>query len=362
MADIENIQKRPQLYMDGTKLNRHLAEVVSWQKDEWFAPIHMEISPSKVCNQHCSFCYIEWSQGNINMPRTMLMDLIRDGARIGIKSALLAGEGEPTLNPAYVDAIELAGEVGLDMALNTNAVTMTEEDMRRFLPHLSWMRCSVQAAHAPLYSEIHESPERHFEMAINNIALASQIKREMGLEVAIGVQQVLLNENGPEIPELARLAKSIGADYYVIKPCHIHDYNTYEKQENLVEKFRPELEAAEALSDGNFKAVVRWNFLNEAEQPRTYARCLGISFIIQITADGRVVTCYPWADKKEHEYGTLAGSDIEAILKSPDFKKTCKWVEDEVDVSACMPTCRQHNANKYLWWLSEETPDHLNFI
>jgi len=292
----------------------------------------------------------------------MLLDLIRDGARVGIKSALLAGEGEPTLNPAYVDAIELAGEVGLDMALNTNAVTMTESDMRRFLPHLSWMRCSVQAANETLYAEIHECPERHFQTAIDNIELACRIKREMRLDVAIGVQQVLLNENGEEIPKLAELAKSIGADYYVIKPCHLHDYNSYVKQENLVEKFRGELETAESLSDDDFKAVVRWNFLQEAEQPRTYSRCLGVAFIIQITADGKVVTCYPWADKKEHEYGTLAESNIEEILKSPDFGKTCGWVEENVDVSTCMPTCRQHNANKYLWWLKEEVPDHLNFV
>jgi len=362
MPTAEEKVSRPPLYMDGTKLNRHLDEVVRWQRNEWFAPIHMEISPSKVCNQHCSFCYIEWSHGKINMPRSMLLDLIRDGARIGIKSALLAGEGEPTLNPAYVEAIEVAGEVGLDMALNTNAVTMTEEEMQRFLPHLSWMRCSVQAAHETLYAKIHESPERHFGMAIDNIATACRIKREQGLELAVGVQQVLLKENGSEIPKLAELARSIGADYYVIKPCHPHDYNSYEKQENLVETFRGELEAAEALSTDGFKAVVRWNFLNEAEVPRNYSKCLGIPFIIQITAEGRVVTCYPWADKKEHEYGTLAGNTIEEILKSPQFGQTCRWVEDEVDVSACMPTCRQHNANKYLWWLKEEQPDHLNFI
>ena len=36
---------KKELFMDGTKLNRHLEEVVKWQNKEWFAPIHMEISP-----------------------------------------------------------------------------------------------------------------------------------------------------------------------------------------------------------------------------------------------------------------------------------------------------------------------------
>ena len=350
--------------MDGTKLNRHLEEVVKWQRGEWFAPIHMEISPSKICNQHCTFCYIDWAHGVTNMPEEMLLNLIRDGARIGIKSALLAGEGEPTLNKVYVRAITLAGEVGMDMALNTNGVTMKEEEMMEFLPPLSWMRVSVQAAHKELYAKIHTCPERQFNLAIGNTAKACEIKRKLGLKVAIGIQQVLLNENGKEIPKLAQLAKEIGADYYVIKPCHPHEdnLNKYEKQENLVEKYRHQLEEAESLSTDKFKSVVRWNFLKEAEQPRTYARCLGVPFIIQITADGKVVTCYPWADKKEHEYGTLKEKSIEEIVKSPHFGATCKWVEDSVDVSKCMPTCRQHNANKYLWWLKEEQPDHLSFI
>ena len=42
------------------------------------------------------------------------------------KKRLIAGR-RPDRKPAYVDAIEAAGEVGFDMALNTNAVLLTEE-------------------------------------------------------------------------------------------------------------------------------------------------------------------------------------------------------------------------------------------
>ena len=62
------------------------------------------------------------------------------------------------------------------------------------------------------------------------------------------------------------------------------------------------------------------------------------------------------------------------IIKSDKFQKICNYVEKEVNVHKCMPTCRQHNANKYLWSITEEgkTPTkdvnlkddtiHLNFI
>lgn len=353
---------KKELFMDGTKLNRHLEEVVKWRQGEWFAPIHMEISVSNMCNQNCSFCYINWGHGKVNMPEDMLITLIRDAKKIGMKSALIAGEGEPTINRAYVRAIEVAGEVGLDMAFNTNAVLFSQDDLMRILPHLSWMRCSVQAATPKLYAQIHDAREKDFSQAINNIKMAAEIKRKFNLDVSIGVQQVLLKENGHEAASLAQLAKDIGADYYVVKPCHPHEDNkfSYITEDDLVEKFRDVLENAEKLSDNTFKAIVRWNFLTASK--RTYAKCNALPFIIQIGATGDIYTCYPMAHRKEHLYGSLAEKSLEEILKSSKYQDTWKWVADNVDVSKCMPTCRQHNANTYLSWLTEETPLHNNFI
>ncbi len=352
-----------QLYMDGTKLNRHLAEVVKWQNGDWFPPIHMEVSLANVCNQKCTFCYIIWAHGKILMPGDMACDLMRSAKEVGVKSVLIAGEGEPTANPAYVETIEAAGEAGLDVALNTNAVRLDDDALRRILPHLSWVRFSFQGSHKDLYADIHQVPEQHFEKAVGNIRRAAEIKKELGLDVTLGMQQVLLKENGSDAFNTAKLAKSLGCDYYVIKPCHPHDNNEdYQTIANLVETHRDTLEKAVELSDDDFKAVVRWNFLAEAEAPRDYHRCLGLPFIVQITADGRVVTCYPHSDKEQHSYGSLTEAQFADIVRSPEFGAKCRSIGDTVDVHNCMPTCRQHNANKFLWWLEEEKPTHFNFI
>ena len=149
-------------------------------------------------------------------------------------------KGEPTINPAYVDAIEVAGEVGMDMALNSNAILFNEADVMRFLPHLSWLRISFQSADRSLYAKIHETKEKDFDKAVENIKLVCDIKKKLNLDVAIGVQQVLLKENGHDSYNIAKLARELGADYYVIKPCHPHEDNKfdYETEVDLVEKFR----------------------------------------------------------------------------------------------------------------------------
>ena len=353
-----------ELFMDDTKLDRHVEEVARWRQGKWIAPIHMEVSLANVCNQKCTFCYINWSHAKGLMPADMATDLMRSAKRVGVKSTLIAGEGEPTLNPVYVEAIETCGEVGLDVAFNTNAVRMTEKEIERIMPHLSWVRCSVQGSNPELYTKIHQVDEHHYKKAMKHIAYMATVRDRNNYDVKIGVQQVQLAENAHDAYDLAKLARELGADYYVIKPCHPHELNTnnYAATTGLVEQYRNVLERAQELNTDRFKVMIRWNFLKEASEPRTYHKCLGLPFIIQITAEGDIVTCYPWATEGKHRYGSLRDRSLEDIVRSPEYRATWEWARDNVNVHKCMPTCRQHNANKFLWWLTEESPAHLNFI
>lgn len=350
------------LYMDGTKLDRHLEEVNRWKEKKWFSPIHMELSFTNMCNQKCTFCYTAWAHGTTKMSKDTIVSMIRSAKKTGVKSTLIAGEGEPTINPFYKDAILTCGEVGLDCALNTNAIKMNEDDIRQVLPHLQWVRFSFQGSNEDLYSKIHKVPVAQYKKAVQNIALAAKIKKELGLKVMLGLQQVLIDENGADTFETAKLAKKLGCDYYVIKPCHPHEHTSFKKIGDLVEKYKSTLDKIQSLNDEKFKGVVRWNFLKEAEEKRPYNKCLGIPFIVQILSDGNVSTCYPMSDDKRHHYGNLNENSFEEIIKSEKFQNVVKYVEDNVNVHKCMPTCRQHNANKYLWRLKEEEPMHLNFI
>ena len=352
------------LYMDGTKLNRHLDEVVKWKNNQWFSPLHMELSMTNICNQHCTFCYIDWSHGKQRLNETSTRKLIKDAKRVGLKSVLIAGEGEPTVNKAYITAIETAHEVGLDIALNTNAVLMSKSEIENIIPKLSWLRISFQAPTKELYSKIHQCHEKMYDQAVNNIRYCNEVKKRTKSKIAIGLQQVLLDDNGAEVYENAKLAKELGCDYYVIKPCHPHEDNKagFKEEEDLVHKYKDTLSKAETLSDSKFKAIIRWNFLQEAKIPRNYNKCLALPFIVQVTANGEVYTCYPHANKKDYLYGSIHETNFYDLVKSEEFKRRWTWCRDNTDVTKCMPTCRHHNANKYLWWLTEENPDHFNFI
>ena len=352
------------LFMDGTKLNLHVSEISSWMKGESIVPIHAELSLTNVCNQKCEFCYINWSHGKDLLSKEAALSFVDDAKEIGVKSVLIAGDGEPTLNPHWREVIERFYERKLDVALNTNFVQIKDSDFELLGKSLSWLRISFQSHQADKYAQIHRCPPDHYDRVIDNIKKMVAYKKRTGAPLAIGLQQVLLPDNAMDVLETAQLAKSLGVDYYVLKPYHPHELNTkYDvSSKELVSIYKDELKEAEKISNEQFKAIIRWDFLQEASIERTYKKCLALPFIIQVSSNGNVNSCYPHSDKKENIYGNLNSTRLKNIILSEDFRAKWKHLSEVTDVSKCMPLCRHHNANKYLDVITNQQPEHVNFI
>ncbi|MBT6047894.1 MAG: radical SAM protein [Candidatus Scalindua sp.] len=351
-----------QLFLDGHKLIHHLDVVEDFMKGKTIVPIHAEISPTSLCNQNCRFCYRDFDgHKSQSLSREVFLGLIRSLAEVGVKSVLLAGDGEPLMNEYTPDAIVLGREMGLDMALNSNAVLLTEGIIKKILPSLTWIRFSVMSPEIETYKQIHGVKKDHLRVAIDNIKKCVEFKREHGLDVTIGIQQVLLRENATQVFQEAQMAKTIGVDYYVLKPFSKHNENTYSTDEDLHIQYHEELQKAERLTDGSFNCIIRWNTF-EDKGVRDYEKCYGIPFIAQIGADGGFYSCCPFFGMKEFSFGNLYEKSFEEILRSERRKVVIKNIIDNVNVHKdCMTYCRHHQINKFLWTL-ENSPAHLNFI
>ncbi|MDC1175724.1 radical SAM protein, partial [Bacteriovoracaceae bacterium] len=276
------------LFLDGSKLIHHLDRVSDWEKGKRIAPLHVEVSPSSGCNQRCNLCYVDYlGHKTKSLDEKIMIDMVRSFAKIGVKSVLLAGEGEPTANPGIIPMIEEAGRLGVDMAINSNAVLLTEDMSKRILPHLTWARFTFQASNKALYDRIHLGGKNDFERAIRNVERAVKIKKDNNLKVTLGIQQIFINENYRDVLETAKLAKNIGVDYYVVKRFSKHPENEYDVPEDLYKQSLDLFEEAEKLQDENFKVIVRWkNFTKDCN--RNYKKCVGTPFITQVLADGGV--------------------------------------------------------------------------
>ena len=347
-------------FLDGSKLLYHLPRVEKWLKGEQVYPVHVEISPSSGCNYRCILCCVDYKKHKLqNLSKELMLRIIDDFKEVGVKSFLLAGEGEPLLNRHSIDMLQKAKEAGIDGALTTNGVLFTPQVVDKVLDALSWTRYSIQSPRPKKYALIHGTSESDFDTVMENIKYAVKVKKDKNLKVTIGIQQILINENFNVVLENAKMAKELGVDYFTIKRFSKHPSNTYDVPEDLFKKSIPQFKEAEKLSDKSFTVLIRWNQFDN--QPKTYNKCRGLPFITQILANGGVYPCCQFFDKEEFSYGNLYDNTLKEVLDSEHAKKIMKFIEEKYDIKKCMTYCRHHSTNIFLDGLVNR-PLHINFI
>ena len=349
------------LFLDGSKLVYHLDRVQDWLEGKEIFPIHVEISPSSACNQRCILCCVDYKGHRPEiLSRDVLISLVSELSRNRVKSVLLAGEGEPLLNKNIAEFITKGSEKGINIALNSNAVLLTEELSEAILPHLIWARFTIQSPYPDKYAKIHVAKESDFYKVKENIQKAVAIKRRKKLSVTLGIQQILVNENWNDVYGNAKLSKSLGVDYFTIKRFSKHPDNMYDVPEDLYKRAIEQFKKCEKLTDENFKSLVRWNQF-EVQCIRNYKKCIGLPFITQILANGDISPCCQFFDDNSKSLGNLYENTFSGIWLSERKRKVMKDIEENIDVSKCMTYCRHHSTNMFLWQFFEP-PAHSNFI
>lgn len=350
-----------ELFLDGSKLLHHLPVVEKWKKGERIFPIHAEISPTSGCNQRCNLCYVDYLGHKAGfLPENIMNSLADEFGKLGVKSVLLAGEGEPTANKGIVSMIQRAHRNGVDMAINSNAVLLTKEMSEAILPHLVWARFTFQGSTQEIYQSIHKGHPSDYHRAVTNVQDAVKVKRDTKSTVTLGTQQILINENYRDVYDTAKLSKELGVDYYVVKRFSKHPNNTYDVPEDIWKESEDQLRRVEELTDSKFKVIVRWNNFTQ-DCNRIYKKCIGTPFITQILADGKIYPCSQFFKDPSYCYGDLHHQSFEEIFTSGRVEEVTKKIYDEVNVKNCISYCRHHSTNQFLWKLHEE-PAHANFI
>jgi len=340
------------LILDGTKLGWHLDRVRAWERGERIAPITIDMALTRACNYACHFCYAMLQENDREViTKEVITNFLDDCAEIGVKGISLVSDGESTISPVFQHAVTHGSERGISMASGTNGFIFNRRKLEEVLPHLTYLRINISAGERQRYAQIMGVREDWFDRVIQNIRDMVDIKKKNNLPVTIGLQMVLDPRYGDQIMPLARLGKELRPDYLIIKHCSDDEEGSlgvdYEAYDQLV----PLLKEAEALSDSEYSVQVKWSKI-EAKGKRSYQRCYGPPFMLQISGSGLVAPCGMLFNERykklhignivEQRFRDIWASDryweVVNYLASPDFNAQ----------KMCGTLCLQHKVNEFL--------------
>ena len=360
--------------LDCTKIAYHADRIAAWERGERIAPITIDMALTRTCNYGCRFC-AAWYQENERKPITkeVMHAFLEDCAEIGVKGISLVSDGESTVSPAFEYSVLEGHRLGIDMAVGTNGLLVTREVAERILPALTYIRINFSAGEKDRYAEIMGVKPEWFDRVCQNIRDMVAVKREMGLKVTIGMQMVLMPEFADQILPFAALGKSLRPDYAVIKHCSDTkdgklgvDYSKYAALEDA-------LHEAESYSDEDYKCVVKWTKIR-ANGGRSYQRCYGPPFILQISGSGLVAPCGGLFNDRFRKFhiGNIVTERFKSIVQSDRYWEVVNYLaSDQFDAQkTCDSLCLQHKTNEFLDAykkgatipIYQEKPEHASFI
>jgi len=364
------------LILDGTKIAWHEDRVAAWMRGERIAPITIDMALTRACNYACHFCYA-MLQENDRKPITkqVIFDFLDDCAEIGVKGISFVSDGESTISPVFVDAVRHGHSLGLSMACGTNGFVLNRRKLEEILPHLTYLRINISAGERARYAEIMGVKESFYDRVIENIRDMVDIKRRNNLPVTIGLQMVLMPEYQDQIMPLARLGKELRPDYLVIKHCSDNEDGDLGVDYSAYAALYDTLHEAEALSDDDYKVAVKWSKIGAGDK-RSYQRCYGAPFMLQISGSGLIAPCGMLFNEryKKFHVGNICDTRFRDIWASDQYWDVMNYLaSDQFNAQTmCGTLCLQHKVNEVLDATVKgqidfrrpegAAPEHLNFI
>ena len=355
--------------LDSHKLIYHPYEVGNWLKQGDIFPINAELGISGACNHRCIFCCVDYMGYKPDLLRAeLLLPNMKEMHEKGLKSVVLAGNGEPLINPDAVEIINGTKSIGVDVAMSTNGVLFGKEVAQESMKSLTWMRFSTSAYSNERYQKIHGAKDGDIDKVFENIAYAAEWKKKNNLKTTIGVQLVLIPENIDEAYQLGLKARELGADYYSVKSFGYQpqsnsglktEFNRkefYEQQEELERQIA-------SLNTENFKGLYRFNRMEKVKagsKGRTYHECHALPFYSFVDGSGDVWPCCTLMGNEGMLFGNLHEKSFVEIWESDQRKEVLERIR-ESGLSQCSVDCRLDEMNRYLQELKYPNA-HVNFI
>ncbi len=215
------LRRLKNLLLTGTSF---LFSAISGKTFVWGRPAILTIEPTNLCNLHCPLCItgsgqLRRVQGRMSLETFQkILDVMGDD----IFFLLLYHQGEPYLNPHFLDFVRLAKEKNIYCTTSTNGHYFDEQTIRATIESgLDSMIVSLDGVTQETYERyrVHGKLEKVLEGTRRFMEIKKEMKSRTPL---IALQFLVMKHNEHELPAIRELAKELGVDRLLIKTIEVH--------------------------------------------------------------------------------------------------------------------------------------------
>ena len=338
-------------------------------------PLHMQIGPVNYCNHDCTFCFAartmfdakRTERTRIDVDR--LLEIVDEMHGLGLRAVTLVGAGEPTLHPRISEIVEGIGRMGVGVGLYTNGSCINDECAAALARYATFIRFSMTGASPEIHRRVHGTGD--FERVVENIRKIARLRQ--GRFPTLGSQFVLASYSAADVLKAAKLAKSLGMDYFEVKPAYVTPDKPDQLENTLkVEEARALCDEVEQYADDKFAVCCKWEQVEKVianRDDREYDDCPGHMSSAVLEADLELYIC---VNQKipEFSFGNLTRQSFKEVWHGLRRQELL----ERLNVHECIPRCRQDPLNRIVHEirigqrtipvdLGEPNPDlHVDFV
>jgi radical SAM protein with 4Fe4S-binding SPASM domain len=297
---------------------------------QWGVPFTISIEPTTACNLRCPECpsglrSFSRPTGNLRADffRRTIDDLYRD-----LYFLIFYFQGEPYINPEFLDMVKYASQKGIYTITSTNGHFLSEENARRTIESgLDRLIISVDGSTQEVYEQYRKSG--NLDQVLQGARNVVKWKKQLGSKTPHLIFQFLVvRPNEHQIPEIYRLAKEIGIDEVKLKTAQIYDY----AQGNSLIPVQDQYSRYRQQADGSYR--IKNKLLNH---------CWKLWHACVITWDGMVVPCCFDKDA-QYRMGNLQDQSLRKVWQQKpyqEFRKNILKGRDQIDICTnCTEGCK----------------------
>lgn len=275
---------------------------------QWGYPVAISFEPTTSCNLRCPECPSGLRE--FTRPTGMLQkDFFRQTIDDIYKDLLYLTfyfQGEPYLNPDFLDMVKYAHAKKIYTTTSTNAHYLTDEKARQTVESgLDRLIISVDGTTQEVYQQyrVGGKLEKVLEGARNIVKWKKELKSKTPF---VFFQFLVVKPNEHQIEEIKRLGKEIGVDQVRFKTAQVYDY------ENDPNQLIPNISKySRYKKDRNGKTTVKNGLSNH---------CWKLWHANVITWDGLVVPCCFDKDAM-HQLGNLKMQSFKEIWHNDNYRQ-----------------------------------------